>query len=63
MARELRDLPRRQRREDLLRQRTTLGLEMLDLFGDVELVVVADMTQLFDLRLEFSDRLFEREEV
>jgi hypothetical protein len=59
VTRELRDLPGGQRREDRLRERSALLLQAVDLLLDVDFVVVANAPQLFDLRLELCDRLFE----
>ncbi len=57
MACELRNLPRRQVGKDLLGQRAALALEALDLFLDVDFIVITDQAQLFDFCLEFGDRL------
>ena len=63
VARELRDLPGGEAGEDRLGQRPALLLQPLDLLLDVDLVVVPDQPQLFDLRLELGDGLFEIEKV
>ena len=62
MPRDLRDLPGAQLGEDAAGQRLTLGTQPCDFVGDVDLRVVADETQLLDLRLELGDGLFEIEE-
>jgi hypothetical protein len=51
MARELGDLPGRQAAEDLLGQLAALGLELVDLVGDVDFGAVGDEAQLVDLSL------------
>ena len=59
MARELRDLPGRQRREDGGGELPALLLQARDLLGDVDLGVGGDMPELLDLRLQFGDGLLE----
>ncbi len=62
MPRNLGDLPRAQLGEDALGQRLALAAQARDLFVDVDLGIVADEAQLFDLGFELGDRLFEIEE-
>ena len=62
MARELRDLPGRQVREDAGGELPALGLQPRDLVLDVHFGVGADVLQLLDLRFELGDRLFEIQE-
>ena len=59
MARELRDLPRRQVGEDALRQLPALGLQPSDLVLQVYLGFRGDVLELLDLRFELGDGLFE----
>ena len=63
MARELRDLPGRQVREDAARERARLGTQLLDLVRGIEVRVLGEEPQLLDLRLELGDRLFEVQEL
>ena len=62
MARDLRDLPRRQLAVDVLRELLALLGEPRDLVADVDGGVVVDEAQLVDLRLQLADRLLEVEE-
>ena len=59
MARELRDLPGRKRRENRFGQPLALRLQPVDLVGDVG--AVRRRAQRLDLRFELRDRLFEIE--
>ena len=61
MPRDLRDLPRRELRVDLLGERLAALLQARDLLGDVDRGVVLHETQLVDPRLELGDRLLEFE--
>jgi hypothetical protein len=61
MARDLRDLPRRQLRVDLLRERLALLLQARDLLGDVDRRVILHEAQLVDPGLQLGDRLLEIE--
>ena len=61
VARELRDLPRRQVGENGFGDGLALGFEPRDFLGDIDFVIVADEAQLFDLGLKLGDRLFEVE--
>ena len=63
MARELRDLPGREIREDALRELLALGLQPRDLFLDVDRGARRNVFQFFDLGFEFGDRLLEIEEI
>ena len=63
VARELRDLPGGQVREDALRELRALGLQPRDLFLDVDRGARRNMFQLFDFGFEFGDRLLEVEEI
>ena len=63
MARDLRDLPRRQLGVDVLGELLALLAEPVDLFGDVDGRLGLHVAQLFDLGLELRDRLLEIEEV
>src|SRR3954462_5869076 len=63
VTRELRDLPRREIREDAPGERLALVLEPFDFFADVELRVFADELQGVDSRLELRDRLFKFQEL
>ena len=63
MARELHLLPRRELGEGLGQEPARLGLEPADLVGDIDVAAGGEMTQLFDLALEFRQRLLEIEEV
>src|SRR5690606_14843804 len=63
MARELRDLPLRQLRENAHRERAALCTQTGDLFPDVHLRIAGDELQLIDLRLELCNRLLEIEEI
>src|SRR5262249_50740903 len=62
VARELRDLPSAETREDAPRERLALVLEPFDLFADVQLRVFANELERVDSRLELRDRLFEIQE-
>jgi hypothetical protein len=62
MARELRDLPGRERRKDAARQRLALVPEPRDFLVDVELGVLADELERIDPRLELGDRLLKLQE-
>ncbi len=62
MARELRDLPGREVREDARRELPALGLQARDLVLDVDFRVGADVFQLLDFGFEFGDGLFKIEE-
>ena len=62
MARQLRDLPRREVREDARGERAALGPQPRDLLADVHFLVRGDEAQLVDLCLELGDRLFEIQE-
>lgn len=59
MPRDLRDLPRRQVRVEVFRQLLAFLRQPLDFFRNVDSRVVLHESQLFDLGLEFGDRLFE----
>ena len=61
MARDLRDLPRRQLGVDFLGQLLAFFLQARDLLGDVERGIVLHEAQLVDLRFELGDRLLEFE--
>ena len=63
MARELRDLPRREVAEDLGGLGLELVLERRDLVLDVERLAMAGQPKLLDLCIQFGNRLFEIEEV
>ena len=63
VARELRDLPRREPGEDLLGLLHQLVLELADLVLDVEGRAMAGVPQFLDLAFQFGDRLLEIEEV
>ncbi|MCY1429731.1 hypothetical protein D9M71_456610 [compost metagenome] len=63
MAGELGNLPAGKITEDVLGQRLALLFQTGDFIVDVQSVVVADQTQLFDLGLQVGDRLFEIEEI
>ena len=62
VARELRDLPRRQVGENAVGERAALGPQSRDLLADVDLGVGRDEAQLVDLRLELGDGLLEFQE-
>src|SRR5690606_40054228 len=62
MARHQAFLPRRQLCIDALELPLGLRLKASDLLGDIELFAAREVSQLLDLVLEFSDRLFERSE-
>src|SRR5690606_23272288 len=60
MPRQLRDLPSRQVREDIASQRLALVLELIDLFADVDLrILAADQFQRFDFPFKLGYRLLE----
>ena len=63
MARELRDLPGREIREDVLRELLALRLQPRDLFLDVDRGARRNVFQFFDLGFKFGDRLLEIEEI
>ena len=63
MARKLRDLPRRQAGKNGFGQFAAFCLELVDLFADVDVGIIADIVQLVDLRLQLGDRLLEFEKV
>jgi hypothetical protein len=63
VAGDLGDLPGRQLGVDVLGELQALLVQPLDLFGDVDRRFVLHVAQFFDLRLEFSDRLFEFQEM
>src|SRR3546814_9958767 len=63
MARHLGLLPGGQLAVGLAQQPLDLALQLLDLVGDVDLAVIGEVPQLFDLAFELGDRLFEVEEV
>ena len=63
MARDLRHLPRRQARVDVLGELLALLAEAVDLFGDVDRGFGLHVTQFFDLGFELGDRRLEVEEV
>src|SRR3990167_3256625 len=63
MARDLRHLPGRQVRVDVLGELLALFVEAADLFGDVDRRFALHESQFFDLGLEFGDRLLEVEEM
>src|SRR5207302_1367433 len=62
MARELRDLPRREAREDAGGELAALRLQPADLLLNVDLGVRGDVLELLDLRFELGNRLFEIQE-
>jgi hypothetical protein len=62
MARDLRDLPGRELRVDVLGELAALLGQPLDLLRDVDRAVVLDEAQLLDLLLELRDRLLEIQE-
>ena len=62
MARDLRDLPRRELAVDVLGERLAALGEALDLVGDVDRRVVLHEAQLLDAGLELRDGLLELEE-
>ena len=63
VAGDLIDLPGRHIGVDVLGELQALLVEAVDLFGDVDRPFVLHVAQLFDLGLEFGDRLLEVEEV
>ncbi len=63
MTRQLRDLPGRKIREDVLRELLALLLQARDLFLDVDRGARRNMFQFFDFGFEFGDRLLEIEEI
>jgi hypothetical protein len=63
MPGELGDLPRRQVREDALRELLALGLQPRDLFLNVDRGARRNVFQFFDLGFKFGDRLLEIEEI
>ena len=63
VARDLCDLPGTKFGEDALGQRLALALEPFDLLTDIDLGIVADETQFFDLGFELCYRLFEIEKL
>jgi hypothetical protein len=63
VARDLRHLPRRKARVDVLGEQQTLLAQAVDLFGDVDGRLVLHIAQFFDLRFELGDRLLEFQEV
>ena len=62
MARDLRDLPRRELAVDFLGELLAFFLQPRDLVGNVHRRVLVHVTQFLDLLLQFGDRLFEFEE-
>jgi len=62
MARDLRDLPGRELRVDVARQRLALLGEPLDLLRDVDRRIVLRVAQFVDPAFQFGDRLLEVEE-
>ncbi len=63
MPRDPRNLPRIQLRENSLGQRLALALETCDFLVDVDLGIITNVAQLFDLRLELGDRLLKIQEL
>ena len=63
MARQLRDLPGRQRAEDLRGAHAQLLLQAADFGVDVDRLAGAGAAQFLDLRFQVGDRLFEVEKV
>jgi hypothetical protein len=63
MACDLRHLPGRQARIDVLGEEQALLAQPVDLLGDVDRRLVLHVTKLFDLRFELGDGLLEIEEV
>ena len=59
MTGDLRNLPRRQVRVQIFGQLLALLGQPLDLFRNIDGRIVLHEAQFFDLRFEFSDRLFE----
>ena len=62
MARELRDLPGRQVREDRARELLALGAQLADLLLDVDRPSDVDVAELLELGLKLGDRLLKIEE-
>ena len=59
VARNLRNLPRRELGVDILGQRLAFLLQPADLVGDIERGIVLHIAQLLDLVLQLGDRLLE----
>src|SRR6185312_1925771 len=62
MACELRDLPRREARENARGELPALRLQASDFLLDVDLGLRGDVLELLDFRFELGDRLFEIQE-
>ena len=59
MTRDLRNLPGRQIRVEILRELLALLGQPIDFFRNIDSGIVLNEAEFFDLRFEFSDRLLE----
>src|SRR5690606_41313260 len=63
VPRQASDLPTGQVAENAFGERFALVLQASNFVADVQRVVIANQTQLFDLGLQVGDRLFEIEKI